>query len=67
MRAIFSFDRAEQLLPGEILAAPAPHIGWTVIFPRAAAIITDIGAPLSHAAMALTGEYGGEYRREKYE
>jgi pyruvate,water dikinase len=26
-------------------------ISWTPIFPRAAAIITDIGAPLSHAAI----------------
>jgi pyruvate,water dikinase len=26
-------------------------IAWTVLFPRAAAVITDIGAPLSHAAI----------------
>jgi len=26
-------------------------IGWTPLFPRAAAIVTDLGAPLSHAAI----------------
>lgn len=57
VRVIFSSDCAEELLPGEILAAPATNIGWTVIFPRAAAIITDIGAPLSHAAI-VAREFG---------
>lgn len=42
---------AEELLPGEILVTSLTNIGWTPIFPRAAAIITDIGAPLSHAAI----------------
>ena len=27
------------------------NIGWTPLFPRVAAIVTDIGAPLSHAAI----------------
>ncbi len=27
------------------------NIGWTPLFPRAAAVITDVGAPLSHAAI----------------
>lgn len=57
IRVICSSDCAEELLPGEILAAPATNIGWTVIFPRAAAIITDIGAPLSHAAI-VAREFG---------
>lgn len=57
VRVIFSSDCAEELLPGEILAAPATNIGWTVIFPRAAAIITDIGAPISHAAI-VAREFG---------
>ncbi len=28
------------------------NIGWTPLFPRAAAVVTDVGAPLSHAAIA---------------
>lgn len=27
------------------------NVGWTPLFPVAAAIITDVGAPLSHAAI----------------
>ena len=27
------------------------NVGWTPLFPRAAAVITDVGAPLSHAAI----------------
>ena len=37
--------------PGEILVASTTNLGWTPIFPKAEAIITDIGAPLSHAAI----------------
>lgn len=57
VRVIFTADRAEELMEGEILVAPATNIGWTVVFPRTAAIITDIGAPLSHAAI-VAREFG---------
>ena len=36
---------------GEILVAQHTNVGWTPLFPIAAAIVTDIGAPLSHAAI----------------
>ncbi len=36
---------------GEILVTTITNIGWTPLFPRLAAIITDVGAPLSHAAI----------------
>ena len=36
---------------GEILVAVSTDIGWTPVFPRATAVITDIGAALSHAAI----------------
>ncbi len=39
------------LQEGEILLAKTTNVGWTPLFPRAAAVITDIGAPLSHAAI----------------
>jgi pyruvate,water dikinase len=47
-------DRPEQgnlLQPGEILVTALTDISWTTIFPRAAAVVTDVGAPLSHAAI----------------
>ena len=47
-------DRVEdgdQILPGEILVTTTTNVGWTPLFPRLAAIVTDVGAPLSHAAI----------------
>ena len=47
-------DRVEDghlLQPGEILVTMTTNVGWTPLFPRAAAIVTDVGAPLSHAAI----------------
>ncbi|HEY6811876.1 MAG TPA: PEP/pyruvate-binding domain-containing protein [Propionibacteriaceae bacterium] len=39
------------LRPGEVLVTTITNVGWTPLFPRAAAVITDVGAPLSHAAI----------------
>lgn len=50
-------SEAVKLLPGEILVTTATNIGWTTVFAKAAAIITDIGAPLSHAAI-VAREFG---------
>jgi rifampicin phosphotransferase len=36
---------------GEVLVAAMTNVGWTPLFPRAAAVVTDVGAPLSHAAI----------------
>lgn len=51
VRVLDGPEQSEQLLPGEILVAVTTNVGWTPLFPRAAAIITDVGAPLSHAAI----------------
>ena len=51
VRYLSSPDEGAQLQAGEILLASTTNVGWTPIFPRAAAVITDIGAPLSHAAI----------------
>jgi rifampicin phosphotransferase len=50
-RVISKAEHADQLGDGEILVTPVTNIGWTPIFPRAAAVVTDVGAPLSHAAI----------------
>jgi phosphohistidine swiveling domain-containing protein len=44
-------EQGEQLQAGEILVAVTTNVGWTPLFPRAAAVVTDVGAPLSHAAI----------------
>ncbi|MBC8506240.1 MAG: hypothetical protein ISR58_04845 [Anaerolineales bacterium] len=51
VRILHSAEEGDQLQPGEILVAITTNVGWTPIFPRAAAVITDVGAPLSHAAI----------------
>ena len=51
VRVLDGPDQGNQLRPGEILVAVTTNVGWTPIFPRAAAVVTDVGAPLSHAAI----------------
>jgi len=51
VRIVNSPEEGCQLQPGEILVAVTTNVGWTPIFPRAAAVVTDVGAPLSHAAI----------------
>ncbi|GAA4044688.1 PEP/pyruvate-binding domain-containing protein [Nonomuraea soli] len=41
----------DRLAQGEILVTVLTNIGWTPLFPRAAAVVTDMGAPLSHASI----------------
>lgn len=51
VRVIASAEQGSQLQPGEILVTTVTNVGWTPLFPRAAAVVTDVGAPLSHAAI----------------
>jgi phosphoenolpyruvate synthase/pyruvate phosphate dikinase len=51
VRRIDAPEEGEQLLEGEVLVAAQTDIAWTLLFPRAAAVVTDVGAPLSHAAI----------------
>ncbi len=50
-RVLSSVDEADTFEKGEILVVQAANIGWIRIFPKAAALVTDIGAPLSHAVI----------------
>ena len=50
-RVLSAPEDGGQLGDGEILVTTVTNIGWTPIFPRAAAVVTDVGAPLSHAAI----------------
>jgi pyruvate,water dikinase len=51
VRRLDSPEEGHLLQPGEILVTAQTNVGWTLLFPRAAAIVTDVGAPLSHAAI----------------
>ncbi len=50
-RVVLTPEEGEQLQSGEILVTTVTNVGWTPLFPRAVAIVTDVGAPLSHAAI----------------
>ena len=51
VRVIPTFEEGDALQAGEILVTTLTNVGWTPLFPRAAAVVTDVGAPLSHAAI----------------
>ncbi|NUS04884.1 MAG: pyruvate, phosphate dikinase [Nonomuraea sp.] len=50
-RVISGPEEGDRLKPGEILVTTLTNVGWTPMFPRAAAVVTDMGAPLSHASI----------------
>jgi pyruvate,water dikinase len=51
VRRIDCVEEGNHIQPGEILVTITTNVGWTPLFPRLAAIVTDVGAPLSHAAI----------------
>lgn len=51
VRVLNSPEESDRFHPGEVLVAVTTNVGWTPLFPRAAAVVTDVGAPLSHAAI----------------
>ncbi|MEU4509444.1 PEP/pyruvate-binding domain-containing protein [Nonomuraea wenchangensis] len=50
-RVLAGPEEGDRLKPGEILVTTLTNVGWTPMFPRAAAVVTDLGAPLSHASI----------------
>ena len=45
------------MVPGEVLVASITTPAWTSLFAMAAAVVTDIGGPLSHSSI-VAREYG---------
>ena len=56
-RVVVSLEEAEALQPGEILVCPFTAPSWMPVFTTAAAIVTNQGGVLSHAAIEAR-EYG---------
>lgn len=50
-RVIFDPADGGELEPGDILVTPFTDPMWTPLFVSAAAVVVDVGAPLSHAAI----------------
>jgi pyruvate,water dikinase len=51
VRTLERLEDGGELEQGEILVTAQTNVGWTFLFPRAAAVVTDVGAPLCHAAI----------------
>ncbi len=51
VRVITDIEHIDEVSNGDILVTSATNVGWTPVFTKVSAIITDIGAPLSHAAI----------------
>ena len=51
VRLLGSPAEGDRLRDGETLVTRQTDIEWTLLFPRAGAVVTDVGAPLSHAAI----------------
>ena len=46
-RVLSAPEDGAQLGDGDTVVTAVTNIGWTPIFPRAGAVVTDVGAPLS--------------------
>jgi pyruvate,water dikinase len=50
-RVLLSASQMTELEPGEILVVHTTDVGWTPLFCIAAGVVTELGGPLSHAAV----------------
>lgn len=50
-RVLYSASQMSELRPGEILVVHTTDVGWTPLFCIAAGVVTELGGPLSHAAV----------------
>jgi phosphohistidine swiveling domain-containing protein len=56
-RVLQGAEDFEQMRPGEVLVARITTPAWTPLFAMAAAVVTDVGGPLSHGSI-VAREYG---------
>jgi pyruvate,water dikinase len=56
-RVLFSAAEMGRLEPGEVLVVHTTDVGWTPLFLIAAGVVTELGGPLSHAAV-VAREFG---------
>lgn len=50
-RVLLSASQMSDLEPGEVLVVHTTDVGWTPLFCLAAGVVTELGGPLSHAAV----------------
>jgi pyruvate,water dikinase len=57
VRVIWTPEAFDELRQGEVLVAPATTPAWSILFGRAAAVVTDTGSPLAHTSL-VAREFG---------
>jgi pyruvate,water dikinase len=57
VRVVTGPETFENFEKGEVLVAQATTPGWTPLFARAAAVVTDTGSVMAHASL-VAREYG---------
>jgi pyruvate,water dikinase len=57
VRIIRTSEAFGELKPNEVLVAPATTPAWSILFGRAAAVVTDTGSPLAHTSL-VAREFG---------
>ena len=57
VRILRDAAQAANFEPGEVLVVAAADTGWAPLFLAASGVVTELGGPLSHAAIILR-EYG---------
>jgi pyruvate,water dikinase len=57
VRVIRAPEAFDELRQGEVLVAPATTPAWSILFGRAAAVVTNTGSPLAHASL-VAREFG---------
>lgn len=53
VRVLRTAADTERLERGAILVVPSADVGWSPLFLLASAVVTDLGGPLSHAAIVM--------------
>ena len=53
MRVLRDPVEAANFQPGEVLVVAAADTGWAPLFLAASGVVTELGGPLSHAAIIL--------------
>jgi pyruvate,water dikinase len=56
-RVLFGEGEMGDLEPGEVLVVHTTDVGWTPLFLLAAGVVSELGGPLSHAAV-VAREFG---------
>ena len=56
-RVVRSVEDIGDVQPGDVLVCPVTAPSWSPVFPKIAAAVSDIGGPMSHAAI-VAREYG---------